>query len=342
MTQKQIWLNLGGLIALIGLLGLFYWQSTGARAVPALTESLQHEDAKVRIAAALALAEIGPTARAAVPALLDQALHDPVLYAGTTAAGALKTIDLVAARQVMTAYLPALRSADVRTRRTACAMLEGLGPVAKPAVPALTGALNDVDETVRMHAVGALGEIGIPATLVIPALSKALHDPSQTVRHRALSQFAFSIPPTESVMPHLKELAEGKDRGIATLAQSALNSPHRQAKDRTSVYVTMLQMSRGANDYALHKLAQLGPEAAGAVPAVIPILKDERPLHRYLAAETLGAIGPGAKDAVPALIAALHDIDPVVQGSAAEALEAIGTPEAHQAVTTYRHTEGSK
>lgn len=52
MTQKHIWLNLGGLIALIGLLGLFYWTSTGARAVPALTESLKDKDSKVRIAAA--------------------------------------------------------------------------------------------------------------------------------------------------------------------------------------------------------------------------------------------------------------------------------------------------
>jgi HEAT repeat protein len=342
MTRRQIWLNLGGLIALIGLLGLFYWTSTGARAVPALIESLKDKDAKVRIAAALALAEIGPAANAAVPALLDQALHDPVFYAGTTAAGALRTIDLVAARQVMTAYLPALQSDDVQTRRTACAMLESLGPAAKPAVPTLGNMLNDTDERVRMHAVGALGEIGIPATLVIPALAKALHDPAHAVRHRALSQFAFSIPSTEAVIPHLKQLLEDKDRGIATLAQSALNSPHRQAKDRASVYVTMLQMSRGANDYALHKLAQLGPEAAGAVSAVIPVLKDERPLHRYLAAEALGAIGPGAKDAVPALIAALHDIDPVVQGSAAEALEAIGTPEARGAADAYRKTSAQK
>lgn len=342
MTRKHIWLNLGGLIALTGLLGLFYWTSTGARAVLALTDSLQHKDAKVRIAAAQALAEIGPAAKPAVTGLLNQALHDPIQYAGITAAAALKTIDLVAARQVMTAYLPALQSDDVQVRRTACAMLESLGPVAKPAVPALGNMLADKDETVRMHAVGALGEIGIPATLVIPALAKALHDPAHAVRHRAVSQFAFSIPLTEAVLPHLKQLLEDKDHGIATLAQSALNSPHRQAKDRTSVYVTMLQMGRGANDYALHKLAQLGPEAAGAVPAVIPVLKDERPLHRYLAAEVLGAIGPGAKDAVPALIAALHDIDPVVQGSAAEALDAIGTPEARGAADAFRKTPAPK
>ncbi len=325
MTRKHIWLNLGGLIALIGLLGLFYWTSTGTRAVPALAESLKEKDSKVRVAAAQALAEIGPAANAAVPALLDQALHDPVLYAGTTAAGALRTIDLVAARQVMTAYLPALNDADVQARRKACAMLGSLGPVAKPAAPTLIVALSDVDATIRMHAVGALGEIGIPASLVIPALTKALHDKAQPVRHRALSQFAFSIPPTESVLPHLKELTEDRDLSVAILAKSALNSPHRQTKDRASVYVTTLQMGRGANDYALHKLAQLGPEAAGAVPVVIPILKDGRPLHRYLAAEVLGAIGPGAKDAVPALTAALQDEDAVVRESVAEALRAITT-----------------
>ncbi len=341
MTQRQIWLNLGGLIVLIGLLTGWYWQSTGARAVPALVDSLMNKDAKVRIAAAQALAEIGPDAKPAVPGLLNQALHDPVLYAGTTAAGALRKIDLVAARQVMTAYLPALNDDDVQTRRNACVMLEGLGPVAKPAVPALSNALSDTNETVRMHAAGALGEIGIPAALVIPALAKALHDPAQMVRHRALAQFAFSIPPTEAVVPHLKQLVEDKDRSIATLAQAALNSPHRQAKDRTAVHVTMLQVG-SANDYTLRQLAQFGPEAAGTVPAVIPVLKHERPLYRYLAAEVLGAIGPGAKDAVPALIAALHDIDPVVQGSAADALDAIGTPEARGAAETYRKTAAPK
>lgn len=323
MTQKHIWLNLGGLIALIGLLGLYYWQSTGERAVPALTQALTDTDAAVRIAAAQALAEIGPGAKPAVPNLLNQALHDPVLYAGTTAAGALAKIDLSAARQVMTGYLPALQDPDAPRRREACAMIGSLGPVAKPAVPALSAALDDAHETVRMHAVGALGEIGIPAALVIPALTRALHDKTNQVRHRALTQFAFSIPPTESVMPDLKELTEDRDRGIATLAQSVLNSPHRHAKNQSSVYTTMLQMGN-ANDYALRQLAQLGPEAAGTVPAVIPILKHSRPLYRYLAAEVLSAIGPGARDAVPALTAALQDQDAIVRESAAEALRAIG------------------
>lgn len=341
MTPRQIGLHLVGLILLIALLVGWYWQSTGARAVPALTDSLKSDDAKVRIAAAQALAEIGPSAKPAVSRLLNQALYDPVEYAGIEAARALRTIDLVTARQAMVASLQALREDDAQTRRKACAVLGGLGPVAKPAVSDLIDLLTDADDAVRMHAVGALGEIGIPAALVIPALAKALRDPAQAVRHRALSQFAFSIPPTEAVVPDLKQMLEDKDRSLATLAQAALNSPHRQAKDRTAVYVTTLQMG-SVNDYTLRQLAQFGPEAAGTVPAVIPVLNHEQPLYRYLAAEVLGAVGPGAKDAVPALIAALQDEDPVVRESAADALEAIGTPEARQAAATHRQTAGLK
>lgn len=332
MTPKQIWLHLGGLMVLIGLLGGWYWQSTGERAVPAMAVALAHADPKVRVAAAQMLAEIGPAAKPAVPELLNQALHDPVLYAGTTAGGALSHIDLGAARQVMAAYLPRLDDHDVQTRWKACAMLESLGPVAKPAVPALSAALDDAHETVRMHAVGALGEIGIPTSLVIPALMKALHDPTPTVRHHALTKFAFSIPPTEAVVPHLKQLLEDRDRNIAALAQAALASPHRRAKDRTAVYITMLQMGN-ANDYTLRQLAQLGPEAADSTPAVIHLLTHSHPLYRYLAAEVLAAIGPGAKDAVPALTAALQDEDAVVRESAAEALQAIGSADAAERAT---------
>ncbi len=334
MTQKHIFLNLGGLVVLIGLLGLFYWQSTGVRAVPAMTAALEDSDSKVRIGAAHMLAEIGPAAKPAVPNLLNLALHDPVLYASTTAAGALGKIDLGAARQVMTANLAALQDPDVQKRRTACAMLGSLGPAAKPAVSALSVALDDPHETVRMHAVGALGEIGIPPALVVSALTRALHDKAPQVRHRALTQFAFSIPPTESVVPHLKELLEDKDRTVASLAQAALNSPHRQG-NQAAIYTTMLQMGN-ANDYTLRQLAQLGPAAAGAVPALIPILRDERPLHRYLAAEVLSAIGPGAREAVPALSAAMQDGDAIVRESVAEALQAIGPAGTTERTTTQK------
>jgi HEAT repeat protein len=181
---------------------------------------------------------------------------------------------------------------------------------------------DDPDETVRMHVAGALGEIGLPGGVVIPALTRALRDPSSYVRHRAMTQFAFTITPTDEVLPVLKELAKDKDRGVSGLAQSALNSPLHRSDNRAETYVMMLRTG-SARDYTLRQLALMGPKAASAVPALIPLLIDRSSLNRFLTAEALGAIGPGAKDALPALAAASKDEDPVVRESAAEAIAAI-------------------
>jgi HEAT repeat protein len=341
MTKRQIAAHLGGLIVLIGMLTLWFWSSTGARAVSGLTSSLTDEQPKVRVAAAQALGQIGPAARPAVPALLNQALHDPIEYSAGQAALALKTIDLAAARQVITAYLPALAEQDVHLRRNACSVLASLGPVAKPAVPALTHALNDSDEIVRARAVSALGEIGIPAKDVVPALATALHDNSSQVRHAAATKFAFSMAPAPDAIPALTEAAESSDMSVGFLAKTALDRVNREAKNKASMLVIILKQG-SSHDYALHQLAEMGPRAVEAVSALIPSLKDERALNRYLAAEALLAIGPQAKEAASALIAALQDDDSVVRASAADALEAIGSPEAQQAVATYRSQRGSK
>ncbi|HLE31716.1 MAG TPA: hypothetical protein VJB38_03820 [Bacteroidota bacterium] len=44
MTQKSIWLNLGGLGLLKALLGFVYWLHTGLRAVPGLLSTFSCMD----------------------------------------------------------------------------------------------------------------------------------------------------------------------------------------------------------------------------------------------------------------------------------------------------------
>jgi HEAT repeat protein len=75
---------------------------------------------------------------------------------------------------------------------------------------------------------------------------------------------------------------------------------------------------------ACTELAKAGPQAAGAVPDLIPLLKDKDPLVRSLSAYALGQIGPAAKAALPALREAMSDSDPQVPRSALNALRAIG------------------
>ena len=130
--------------------------------MPTLIEMLTDDDPSTRIVAAEQLGLVGPAANAAVPALLAQATRDGSQHANTTAAAALKSIDLTAARLVMTHFIPRLQHPDVQQRRTACAVLGSLGPVAKPAVAALLAVTGDPDELVRRNALTSLASIGIP------------------------------------------------------------------------------------------------------------------------------------------------------------------------------------
>jgi HEAT repeat protein len=76
----------------------------------------------------------------------------------------------------------------------------------------------------------------------------------------------------------------------------------------------------------LVKLGAMGPEARGAVPALLRLLHDESAPNRKLAAWTLGCIGPGAAEAVPALLVALRDSHEGVRKVARKALDQIGPP----------------
>lgn len=83
-----------------------------------------------------------------------------------------------------------------------------------------------------------------------------------------------------------------------------------------------------ARESACRELAELGPDAAECVPAVIELLrKDQRNTVRYNAAAALGKIGPAAISATPHLIRALkEDTGGGIQREAATALGLIGDP----------------
>ena len=322
LSSREIGLHLGGLVLFLGLLALWYWLSTGARAVPTLIEMLADDDPSTRIVAAEQLGQVGPAAQAAIPPLLTQATEDGSQHANTTAAAALKSIDLTAARQVMTHFASRLQDQDVQQRRTACAVLGSLGPIAKPAVPALLTMAHDPDALVRRNRLMALASIGIPSAPITAALLDGLRDSSSLVRQAAVSQFAFSVPLSREAVTALTPLLNDPDRAMATLARSALDKPKTNDASQIESLGVMLQHSAGRH-YALHQLAQLGPAAGEALVPILPLLSAEQPLVRYLVAEALGAIGPAAKQALPSLQQQRQDPDPVVQAAVAEAIASI-------------------
>src|SRR5260370_19868176 len=85
---------------------------------------------------------------------------------------------------------------------------------------------------------------------------------------------------------------------------------------------------------AVEALAQLGPAAAKAVPALIEVLKDRDPQVRVEATQALAAIGTGA---IGALVDALKESNKYVRMGAALTLGHLGTA-AQTAVPALRTT----
>lgn len=77
------------------------------------------------------------------------------------------------------------------------------------------------------------------------------------------------------------------------------------------------------------ELAKAGPNSAGAINDLIPLLKDKDPLVRHLAAYALGQIGPKAAPAIPALKEAMNDSDHQVVSDVLNALRFIGDTNAN-------------
>lgn len=221
----------------------------------------------------------------------------------------------------MTHFSSRLQDQDAQQRRTAAAVLGSLGPVAQPAVPALLTAAHDPDDLVRRNALAALGSIGIPAPLITAALVEGLHDASSIVRHGAVSQFAFMVPVPEEAASALTAVLTSGDPTLATLAGRAIERSKQDPSPARAL--AMMIQYRTAREYALHQLAQLGPAAHEALSAVLPLLEDDQPFIRYLAAQTIHAMGPAAQSATTVLQRHREDRDPVVQASIAEALAAI-------------------
>src|SRR5207302_626526 len=142
--------------------------------------------------AAEALGEMGPEARAAVPALTE-VLRDPHFSSFRPYyALALLKIDRQAAGVAVPVLIEALNGkggaisvpdqAAATVRKKAASALGQIGRDAGDAVAALANALGDADASVRQQAAKALGDIGTPARDAVPSLRKALMDGDEAVR----------------------------------------------------------------------------------------------------------------------------------------------------------------
>ncbi len=278
----------------LSMLSLFAVLAAGVQAQEADTKQLiadiNNSDKLVRIQALDGLAELGASASAAVPAL---------------------TV--------------ALADGDEEIVWHAARTLGAVGEGAATAVPKLTAALEDERPKVRGYAAYALGRIGKPALAAADKLIELAFDKEVLVRRAALRALRLIDPPQEKTMPLVMKVLEQGDMSVII---PALQSLAEQGKDAVPRLRNALKHEQ-AQYWACLVLAEIGPDAAEAVPEIQEVLKAQNPDVRLEALVALGEIGPGAKPSVPAIVAlAGSDEFKHVRYAAVYALGKIGTDDA--------------
>jgi HEAT repeat protein len=158
-------------------------------AVPVLVEALADKEDDVRPKAADALADLGPEARDAVPAL-RQAFqkHKGDIFFAPNIVDALGHIG----KPAVPALVEVLKSGHEGVGEMAAKALGKLGPEAREAVPDLIEMLKKEDA--RLFACQVLGKIGPEAKTAVPALREALKDKNDEVRQSAAWAFVRIDP----------------------------------------------------------------------------------------------------------------------------------------------------
>lgn len=291
------------------------------RSVAELIEALKDERLDASRAAMLEIHNVGPGAKAAVPALIEVLQqNDP-----TTRTHAINAFIGIGpdARHAVPVLIETLSCDDFHTQYWACRALGAIGGDAKPAVPKLIELVQDGVTSVRRNAAATLGEIG-PAVgeRGVDVLVDAMSDRAQPVRQQAVVALGKLGPFAARSLPVIEQrLRNDEFRPAANAAKTLwLLKPESDLPSR----ILLVELASGDDpSVAVEVLGEFGV-AMGMVDEVAELLKLKYRWARLYAAEALGKMGPdAARIARPALEAALDDEDEKVREAVKEALQKI-------------------
>lgn len=277
-------------------------QSAGARLLAGL---LKDEDEQVRRSAASALMMCGPSAKVAVPQLLE-----------------------------------VLQGNDRNLQTVAVDRLGALGTNAVEAIPMLEKMLATSSGLDRLAVAQALWKITRRAAPVLPVLIEALEIKGTNYAYAWPSVSTARIlgeigPEAKAAVPVLSRLLEASELEARVAAAAALARISPDTPGIAEPLVASLRYNRGFSQwFAQQALRELG---ARSVPALVKVADDPSPIVRRLAIETLGGIGEPAGEAAPVLSVKLQDPDEWVRRAAADALGKMGAA-AKSAVPALRAT----
>lgn len=234
---------------------------------------------------------------------------------------------------------------DMTIRWFVAAAVNGIGPAARDAVPALIELLksrdvavlppdesreDDVDNPpvpLRLAAAVALGGVGPPARAAVPDLVRSLADQDPTVRAEAAWALGEIGAEAVTSIPALVKLMEQEPDDL--VADAAVHASGKIGAKAVPALAARVKVGDGDTRIRfVTALGEAGPDAAPAIRELAEAAVDPDEEVRTAAVEALGSIGKGPAGAaaiVPILIAALKDADSHVRNRAAWGLNRIGT-----------------
>ena len=272
----------------------------GPQAVPALIAALKND--KAAYWACLVLREMGPAAKAAVPALAEK-LKDP--RPGTRREAILT---LGAMNEAALPVLPQIAAClnDEHTRTAATFVLGQLGQIPPDAEAAIRANAKSNDAFLSSFSLWALARVHPEDKQLrreaTEQLIARLKDPEAFVRVAAARALAALPPAPEITGPIWQKALQNADEVTARHALDALAALGAPAVPRL-IEALKHEHLRGQVVYIL---GQIGPAAAPAAEALAGLVNDKNARVAQEAALALAKIGPGAKAAIPALVKSLE------------------------------------
>ena len=266
---------------------------TAAReAIPALTEALSKATKRDRVVAAEALAYVDPHNQTAIATLAEMAGdHDPGLrQLAVMALGRLGS----EAQAALPALARTLRSANANLRLEGAMAWAYVGGDAIPVLPVLLEVALERSHASRARVVEAVAHLHSGGEAAVPTLTRVLWEdgPAQVKAAEVLGRIG---PPAKSAVSALTTLLKGSDTEVRIQAALALWKIDHRAGDSVPVLVAELKTPA-----PLRQASGLpSPGRFGA-----PLSSPAAPPCRQ-AAEALAEMGPAAHAAVPALLEVL-------------------------------------